>query len=137
MKIQQVYQRYKIPTNLQQHMLRVGAVAKIILGNWNGKEIDHDAVLYTSLLHDIGKPVTFNLDNESQFIKDVKELDELKVMVGELIDKYGRDEHEVCMEIFNELGLSDSAKRLIGNLEWEYTDRLITDEDIESLVVTC
>lgn len=39
-----IYEKYYIPEQLQLHMLRVAACSKLITDNWEGKEIDKEAI---------------------------------------------------------------------------------------------
>ena len=41
----QIYQEYMVPKNLQQHMLRVASLTKIILDNWNEPLLDKDEII--------------------------------------------------------------------------------------------
>ena len=42
--IMEIYEKYYIPEQLQLHMLRVAACSKLITDNWEGKEIDKEAI---------------------------------------------------------------------------------------------
>lgn len=56
MKISDIYKKFGIPPNLQEHMLRVCGVVSFIKKHWNNADIkiDWDLVKKTSLLHDLG-----------------------------------------------------------------------------------
>jgi hypothetical protein len=40
-----IYNQYGIPLNLQEHMLRVGALASILLDHWIGPTVDRKSVV--------------------------------------------------------------------------------------------
>ncbi len=60
MTIQQLYEKYEIMPNLQLHMYRVAAVAKMICDHFQ-KPINKQEVIITCLLHDIGNIIKFDL----------------------------------------------------------------------------
>lgn len=134
MNVKEVYQKYRTPENLQKHMLRVAALGIMILRQWKGPEVDKKAIIQTLLFHDIAKPVTFDVSKQSKFISDPVVLDKILSEIQFLVDNYGADEHPAAMRIFQEIGLSQSTQRLIDNLEWHYTERLMEENDIESLI---
>ena len=57
MNILQIYNKYHLPENLQMHMLRVAACSNLIMDNWNGSDIDKQAIIRVCLLHDMGNMV--------------------------------------------------------------------------------
>ena len=57
MKVGQIYEKYCVPKNLTDHMLRVASLATIVSQNWKGDELDFDSIINTCLFHDIGKVV--------------------------------------------------------------------------------
>lgn len=134
MKVKEIYQKYRTPENLQEHMLRVAALGTVILDTWTGITVDTNAIVQTLLFHDIAKPVTFDISKQGQFIRDPIKLSKLKEDIMFLIDNYGTSEHSAAMKIFQEIGLSSNAQRLIDNLEWHYIEKLIDARDIESLI---
>ncbi len=144
MNIRQVYQKYLTPPNLQEHMLRVAALAELILNHWQGTKVDKKAVIQACLFHDIGKPMTFSskgrsafgrdLDKQAQFGMSEREIANLKKLQKKLADKYGQDEHQATVGICREIGLSPAAVKIVDNLEWKYIPRLLRDSNLESLI---
>ena len=89
MKIQKIYDDYKIMPQLQLHQLRVAGVASIIVDNFQEK-LDKDAIVSAALLHDMGNIIKFNLN----FFPDALEpegLDHWQSVKDEFILKYGPD----------------------------------------------
>ena len=99
MNIIGIYKKYHLPENLQMHMLRVAACSNLIIDNWNGEEIDKEAIIRVSLLHDMGNMVKIPED----FSKDEKFLKVRK----KYFDKYGTNDHEINLEIGKEEGLTE------------------------------
>ncbi len=98
MNIIQIYNKYHLPENLQMHMLRVAACSNLIMDNWNGKEIDKEAIIRVCLLHDMGNMVKIPEDfsNDEEFIK----------IRRKYFEKYGTNDHEINLEIGRVEGLS-------------------------------
>lgn len=99
MNVLEVYKKYHLPENLQMHMLRVAACANLILDNWNGKEIDKNAIIRVSLLHDMG--------NILKISEDFSDDEGFKILKRKYFEVYGTNEHELNMEIGKIEGLSD------------------------------
>lgn len=99
MKILDIYNKYHLPENLQMHMLRVAACSNLIIDNWNGQELDKQAIIRVCLLHDMGNMVKIPEDfsNDMEFIKIRKEY----------FNKYGTNDHEINLEIGKIEGLSE------------------------------
>lgn len=105
MTIKDVYEKYQIMPQLATHMLRVAGVGKLILDGWKG-EIDHDLVIRTLLLHDMGNIVKFNLTEAGQQkLKSAEPVDlpHWRKVQQEFWNKYGRDTHKVTKKIVREL----------------------------------
>lgn len=71
MNIIEIYNKYHLPDNLQMHMLRVAASSNLIIDNWNGPEIDKEAIIRVCLLHDMGNMVKIPEDfsDDEKFVK--------------------------------------------------------------------
>lgn len=68
MTILEIYKKYKIPHHLQLHILRVGAVATLIIDNINHElvtEFDRNLIITICLLHDMGNVIKFDFSNGS------------------------------------------------------------------------
>lgn len=68
MKIAEIYQKYKVPPNLQEHMLRVAAMAEIIANSWPNNSLDREILLLACLTHDMGNILKFDLVNKINFL---------------------------------------------------------------------
>ena len=105
MNIIEIYKKYHSPENLQMHMLRVAACSNLIIDNWNGVEIDNQAIIRVCLLHDMGNivkiPEDFSKDQE--FLKIRKKY----------FDKYGTNDHEINLEIGKQEGLTEQELTIL------------------------
>ena len=105
MNILRIYNKYHLPENLQMHMLRVAACSNLIIDNWNGPDIDKQAIIRVSLLHDMGNMVKIPEDfsKDEEFIKIRKEY----------FDKYGTNDHEINLEIGKQEGLTEQELTIL------------------------
>ena len=105
MNIIEIYKKYHLPENLQMHMLRVAACSNLIIDNWNGPDIDKQAIIRVSLLHDMGNMVKIQ-ENES------KDVEFLKIR-KKYFDKYGTNDHEINLEIGKQEGLTEQELTIL------------------------
>jgi hypothetical protein len=134
MLITEIYTKYQVPQNLQEHMLRVAALGKIISEKWIGKVINQNALIEASMLHDIAKPMTFDLIKQSGFGMTAVEIEKLKQWQIELKTKYGETEHAAMINICREIGCRESSIRIADELEWFYLPRLLKQVDYEAVM---
>ncbi|NCQ65306.1 MAG: hypothetical protein COZ34_01325 [Candidatus Pacebacteria bacterium CG_4_10_14_3_um_filter_34_15] len=132
--IHQIYADFQTPKNLQQHMLRVASLAKIITKNWTGAEINKKAIIQTCLIHDIAKPLHFDLTKQAQFGMTEVEVKALADLQKRLITDYSPIEHEAVLKICLVVGCLTEAIRLVDNLEWENVSKFLESNDLESLI---
>ncbi len=133
MTIKQLYREYQIPKNLQEHMLRVAALAQIICENWN-EDIDSDAVVKACCLHDIAKPMTFDIGKQAQFGMATEDIAKLNKLQKRLKKGYGDDEYKATFGICKEVGCNASTLNIIRRLEWDYTPQLLHENYREGLI---
>lgn len=134
MNINQIYKYFQTPKNLQEHMLRVGGLAKIITSNWTGDAINSEAIIQTCLIHDIAKPLHFDLTKQAQFGMTEKEVEALDHLQKRLVTDYSPIEHQAVLKICKEIGYSEETIRLVGDLEWENIPKFLESNDLESLI---
>ncbi len=105
MNIIKIYNKYHLPENLQLHMLRVTACSNLIIDNWNGVEIDNQAIIRVCLLHDMGNIVKIpeNFSKDQEFLKIRKKY----------FDKYGTNDHEINLEIGKKEGLTEQELTIL------------------------
>ena len=91
---------------LATHMLRVGAIGKLIAENWNSKS-DSEAVTRLCLLHDMGNIVKFDLSDgvEKGKFGEIKNLPHWRQIQKEYLDKYGKSAHDATTGILAEAKL--------------------------------
>lgn len=107
MTIREVYLRFSIPPNLQDHMLRVARVVLYVKSKWNGPHVDWENLLKAALLHDLGNIVRFKFDSASISVygEEAKRLDFWKEKQREMAIKYGNDDHEATRAMLREINI--------------------------------
>ncbi|HEY0908259.1 MAG TPA: hypothetical protein VGE35_02830 [Candidatus Paceibacterota bacterium] len=116
MKISDIYAKYSVPPNLQEHMYGVAAVGRILVGFLKGKiDLDIDLVTTELLLHDMGNIVKYEFSNKHiQFSDD--EIVRLQKVRADIMAKYGAEEHEVTLNIVREIGVSEKVIDILNNV---------------------
>lgn len=134
MNVQQIYNQYQIPPNLQKHMLRVTGVSQIILENWQGVHLDKNSIVNACLFHDMANIIKFKFTKPYLFKEEEKQVEHWKKIHLEYIKKYGNDVHKATLIIGKEIGLSVKILNIIENIEWDYTQKLMEEKNFESLI---
>jgi hypothetical protein len=133
MNIKQIYEKYLIPENLQEHMLRVAALLQVIWENWQGKEIHQEELVLAGTLHDLANIIKFNFDTPL-FDTPVEVLAKQKQIQTHIIEKYGRDIHGATMAIAKETGANQLVLDLIENMEWELAAGFRAKGEVEKIL---
>lgn len=105
MQVKDIYEKYKIPPNLAEHMLKVTKVALFICQHWRGQGIDVELVKKGALLHDLGNIVKFNFARSELWGLRVDH-DYWRKVQKEFFNKYGTDAHKATIKILHELGIN-------------------------------
>lgn len=114
MNITEVYKKFRIPPNLQEHMIRVYGIICFIEKHWIGEKVDWELVRKIALLHDMGNIIKFNLDAHPEFLgSEEKNVDYWKKVREEVIQKYGSDEEEATKKMLQEVGIDEIAIKII------------------------
>lgn len=135
MKASAAYQYYNIMPTLAQHMLQVGAVAKIVTDQINEPDFPAAEIISACLLHDMGNIVKFDLDNVPAGL-DVPDIDHWKSVQTNIRKQYGLDEHQVTHHIANELGVSETTLNAIENCGTSKAASVLAAHNIPAMVVT-
>lgn len=114
--IMSIYQVYALPINLQQHMLRVAAVAKWILDRWKGESLNDREIVETLLLHDIGNLVKVTEDKFESLFPDTYVMESFQYwrnIRNSIITRYGKTDTEATYNIVKEIKVSDTVMNMI------------------------
>ncbi len=116
MNITGIYKKFRIPPNLQEHMIRVYRIICFIEKHWIGEEIDWKLVKKIALLHDMGNIIKFNLDAHPEFLgSEEPNVEYWKKVREEVIKKYGLDEEEATRKMLQEVGVDEKAIQIISD----------------------
>lgn len=107
-----IYSKYKIMPTLQQHQLRVAAVAKQIC-DAIAEPLDKEGVVDVCLVHDMGNIIKFDLTYFPDFVQP-EGLEYWQAVKAEYIQKYGSEEHVATEMICEELGLSETERTYLA-----------------------
>ncbi len=132
--IDQIYTKYSIPRNLQNHMKKVAAVGEILCEKWEGTPAPNKPLIQAALLlHDISNIVKYDLESPEGLKilgPDRKRVEELKLIKAEFIEKYGPDERIANVAILKELNVDPEIIKLVQALEVENAIKIQDQADI-------
>jgi len=134
MKVQEIYEKYKIMLRLQEHMLRVAGVASIICDNFQGA-VDRKLIVTASLFHDIANIVKSDFEKRPPEVTKKKDLNYWFGVQKEFIEKYGSDDHTATIKIINEIGLDLHITNILHNLEFTYTQEIAESKNFERKII--
>ncbi len=115
MKIHEIYRKYRVTPNLQEHMLRVCSIVEFIQRHWQAEGlVDWNFLKKIALLHDLGNTVKFDLDKNPEFLgKEKSNIRYWKQVQKEIIKKYGLNDHEATKRMLQEIGVEDEMIKTI------------------------
>lgn len=126
MRIREIYTKYLVPQNLQQHMLRVAGISKVIAESWKETPLAIDIIIEACLVHDIGNTLKFDLEKKAYFLgEEEKNLEYWKNVKLEMSQKYGPDEHTATATICTELKLNPEALWIVNNWGFGNFDKVL------------
>jgi hypothetical protein len=116
--IQEIYEKYSTPANLREHMLRVASLSKIILENWTGELPNSKAVIIACALHDIAKPVNFDIEKQIEFGVSPTDIYSLENLQHFIKKTYGTNEHAASIGMAGDVGADKETLGILRNIEW-------------------
>ncbi len=132
--IHQIFEKYQIPRNLQEHMLRAAAVGNLICDYWHGPKIDKDNIIAILLIHDFGNIVKMDLDSEKGLKimgAEARRIEYWRKVQQDVIQKYGKDDHLVSEKIADELKVSERMKFVLKNKVFNNNEFIAKSDDYE------
>ncbi len=130
--VQEIYSEYKIMPNLQEHQLRVAAVAKIITENFN-KPLDLESIVTACLFHDMGNILKSDLARFPEFVEE-KGIEYWQKVKDEFLQKYGPDEHVATQIIAKEIGLNVGATECLNHIGFSNLGRNEIGDSFENKI---
>ena len=126
-----VYKRYSIPSNLQEHMLRATAIAKLLCENWIGPTISQEDIITTMLIHDMGNIAKMDFSSYDLLPEENKDIIYWQNIKQDFIKKYGADDHIATFNIASELGLKPRILWLVINKIFLHNEMITSYNDYE------
>lgn len=129
----EIYEKYRIMRNLQEHQIRVAAVAKMVCDHFQGP-IDAQSVITAALFHDMGNIVKFKLTYFPEFLEP-EGLQYWEHMQKASVSKYGEDSHAANIAIAKEIGLSQKVQHLINCVSFSRMPETLARGTFEEKIV--
>ena len=129
MKIQNIYDKYKIPKHLQQHMYDVAAVAQMICEGFD-EEINMKLIIKACLLHDMANIIKFDMT----LMPEVWELEWVSYrqwIKDNFVVRYGDHEHEATIKILEELGFDGDLRFVVNGIGFSNADKILKSKNWE------
>lgn len=131
MTVLEAYLKLEIPPNLQEHMLRVGALLSILGEHWKGEEIDVESLVMAGLFHDLANILKFDFDKLELLGKEALKSNDWKRVQTKVRETYGDDLQRATLVMGKEIGLNDAVLRIIEGMEWERAHIVLKQRDWE------
>jgi hypothetical protein len=132
--ISEIYKEYKIPLNLQMHMLRVASVASMICDNFN-ESLPKEDIITACLLHDMGNIVKYDM-NVFPDLLEPEGAEYWQKVQDEFMEKYGKDDHHANLKIAKELGMPPSVVYLMDQIQFQNLCIHYKDEDMSNKIIS-
>lgn len=131
-KIAAVYRAYRVPPNLQMHLLRAAAVGALICDNWVGPPLDRHDVVVTLLLHDIGNIVKADYEQFTHlFPEEWQNLAYWKAVQAAVRERFGDRDQEVALKMAEELGTTPRILDLLRRKQFVMNRETLAASDWE------
>lgn len=139
MNIIEIYKKYQIMPSLQLHMLRVGAVASIlvraVLGGAQNRLTTKEAqnIVTACLLHDMGNIIKFDLTYIPEFVQP-EGLEYWENVKKEFIERWGNNEHEATGKIILEITKSQDIFELSDQTGFSKAINVLKTKDLSKMI---
>lgn len=118
-----IYTRFRIYRSLQEHQLRVAAIATFLARRATGA-VSERLVTLTCLFHDMGNILKADPQRFPQFFEP-EGIVYWQPVKDAFHKKYGDDEHVATEKIAREIGLPEEAIVLMDNLRFSRTEWIL------------
>lgn len=134
MVISEIYKKYPINKGLQEHMLRVAAVAKMVCGEM--KQVDANLVLSACLLHDVGNlaKINFSLPAMDQHFTP-EGVEYWKKEQEKMWQEISKDEYTVTEHILRDIGVCEGVIKAVLNIELAKILESTPEQTVEDKII--
>lgn len=130
--ITDIYTEYQVMPQLQEHQLRVAAVAKQVCES-SQRKVHTQHVITACLVHDIANIIKFDLKLFPEFLQP-QGYDYWEGVRQAYIDTYGPDEHRASLKIAADLGLRVPVMDLVSKIGFPYISEVAESGDLEQKI---
>lgn len=133
-----IYEQYRIPPNLQDHMLAVAGVGRIIAQALPLESVDVTRVTQTLLLHDLGNIIKYDLTKPELFGNEPSDTASLALFAAlqtEFQERYGTNPELATAIIMRELGIAADVIVLLEQLDMRRLREVLTHGSWEEKIV--
>jgi hypothetical protein len=129
--ISELYEKYRVPWWIQEHMYRVASVAAVVFDGIPAPiaaSLDRKAVVSAALLHDMGNIVKSNLERLAIVApEDRPRWQEVK---DDMIARYGTDDEAATLVILTEENVSAEVVRLVAGMDFLKSEAILESGDL-------
>lgn len=123
MQIQDIYKKYRINKGLQEHMVRVAAVAKMIADNAT-EELDTHNIVTACLVHDLGNIIKAQDMEKHKTLYEPEGVAYWEKVKSEAIERYGTTVSPATEAMVKEIGINAQAYEYFAAIGDEPTERV-------------
>jgi len=120
-----IYRRFRIYRSLQEHQLRVAAIA-VFLARRAGASVDERLIALTCLFHDMGNIIKADPVRFSEFFEP-EGIEYWQPIKEEFHRAYGDDEHAAAESIARQIGLSEQSIDIMDSLRFSRTEWVLRE----------
>lgn len=133
MQIRDIYQKYRINTGLQEHMVRVASVAKLICDN-HSQQLDTNTIVSACLLHDMGNLIKMKMDTAPGLFEPEGVAYWTNVQ-SEMIAAYGNDVFRATLAIIDDIGVLEKVRSVLAEASFEELLDVAASGSVEAKVL--
>jgi len=134
MLITEIYKKYKINKGLQEHMIRVAAVAKMICDNTD-TVLDTKNIVRACLVHDMGNLIKSKMDTHSELFEP-EGVEFWSNIQAEMIEQYGNDVHIATIAMVEDMELDEKSTFYFRAIGGEDTQRVHVEGTLGEKIAT-
>lgn len=132
MTTKELYDQYKVISNLQDHLYRVAGVGWLLADAY-ADQVDKDQIVKACLLHDIANIIKFDLMRHPETLEP-QGFDYWNQVRNEMIAKYGDDENQAHYAVAREIGMPEKVIELMQSVGFPKSCDVINSGDLAAVI---
>jgi hypothetical protein len=128
--IQAIYDKYRVPPNVQDHQRRAASVASLIIRDWKGPSLEMEDIVACLLLHDMGNILKFRFDEigVEMLGKEAPRAEYWKQVKEEFVEKYGTSVSGATRKILQEIGCNQIVIKLSQEMDFSNKGNIVNTD---------